>query len=219
MSGYHRDKAHRSHCEGFLAFAPRRNGLENRFPGGMLSSWSMRPISAFFTGILLFAGCGGSVMEIGGAGATGGSAGAGTGGRGGRDAGRPDAKDSGGGGDATSDYTEDLNCPPFSEPPPERECDPFATTSGCARGEACYPFVDYPTGPCDREEYGTRCGPAGSGQQGDPCPMGRCSPRFVCVVTGQGNQCIELCTMDGPRDCAPGLVCQPIDVEGFGGCF
>jgi hypothetical protein len=118
-----------------------------------------------------------------------------------------------------SDYTEDLNCPPFQGPPPERECDPFAARSGCGPGDACYPFVEYPTGPCDREEYGTRCAPAGSGQQGDPCELGRCSQGFVCVVTGQGNQCIELCRIERSGGCPAGLVCQPIDVEGFGGCF
>jgi hypothetical protein len=113
----------------------------------------MRPITGFFLGILLFVGCGGSVtIDPGGAGGTGGSGGTGASGRGGRDAGRPDARDGAAARDATSDYTDDLNCPPFDDPPPERECDPFAAQSGCARGEACYPFVDYPTGPCDREE-------------------------------------------------------------------
>jgi hypothetical protein len=154
------------------------------------------------------------------AGGNGGSAGAGGGGRGGRDAGRPDARDSGAGArDAASDYIDDLDCGPPTSNPPEQDCDPFAASSGCSRGEACYPFVDYPTGPCDREEYGTRCAPAGSGRQGDACEQGRCAQGFVCVVTGQGNQCIELCRIERAGVCPAGLVCLPIDVEGFGGCF
>jgi hypothetical protein len=79
--------------------------------------------------------------------------------------------------------------------------------------------VDYPTGPCDREEYGTQCAAEGFGRQGDACETGRCAGGFICVVTGQGDQCIELCVLDGPRTCPAGLVCQPVDVEGFGGCF
>jgi hypothetical protein len=171
-------------------------------------------------GLFWAAGCGGVAIQSEGTGGAGGSAGASGSGGGGRDAGRPDARDSGRDArDATNDYREDLNCPPQPDAPPIRECDPFAPATGCPLGEACYPFVDYPTGPCDREEYGTRCATEGSGRQGDACELGRCSGGFICVVTGQGDQCIELCLREGPRTCPEGLVCQPVDVEGFGGCF
>jgi hypothetical protein len=46
-----------------------------------------------------------------------------------------------------------------------------------------------------------------------------CGAGFVCVVSGSGNQCIQLCPLTGKDGCAPGLSCEPIDVEGFGGCL
>jgi len=168
-------------------------------------------------------GCGGSIAhddgESGGTGNAGGFFTGGAGGSGGtqrRDAGRDargDAKD------AARDYVDDLNCPDVRGTPPFRECDPFAQPNGCAFGDGCYPFVDYPTGPCDKEEYGTICRPPGFGRQGDPCAGGECASGFVCVITGQGNQCVELCQQGGRARCPAGLVCMPIDVEGFGGCF
>jgi len=171
-------------------------------------------------GLLWAAGCGGSVAVQDHGGGTGGSAGLGGTGGAGRDSGRPDARDSGPDvRDATSDYKEDLNCPPQPDAPPLLECDPFAPATGCPPGAACYPFVNYPTGPCDREEYGTECAAEGAGRQGDVCDVGRCAAGFICVVTGQGDQCIQLCRLDAPRSCPAGLVCQPVDVEGFGGCF
>ena len=84
----------------------------------------------------------------------------------------------------------------------------------------CYPFVEYPTGPCDTENYGTVCLAQGSSKQGEPCgSAGQCASGFVCVITGQGTQCVELCELGHPGQCPPGLFCLPIDVEGFGGCF
>ena len=41
--------------------------------------------------------------------------------------------------DAASDYTEDLNCPPITIRRPNASAIRLRATSGCARGEACYP--------------------------------------------------------------------------------
>jgi hypothetical protein len=172
--------------------------------------------------------CGGSVDAdgsggSGGIGASGGVSG-GTGGSGGtlKDSGK-DAKDSGK--DAKSDAGAggsagfvDPGCPDAAPPPPDYQCQPFENPTGCPFGEACYPWVDYPTGPCDHEEFGTICAPAGIGGQGDPC-TGLCAAGHVCVITGQGTQCVQLCQLIGEDNCPAGLFCVPIDVEGFGGCF
>src|SRR5690606_30167434 len=82
-----------------------------------------------------------------------------------KDAGKDAAKDAAGG---TGGFV-DPGCPDAAPPPPVFECDAFAEPSGCAFGEACYPWVDYPSGPCDFEEFGTICAPAGTGTQGEPC--------------------------------------------------
>jgi hypothetical protein len=174
--------------------------------------------------MLAFWACGGS-MEGDGFGGSSGASGAGgisSGGSGGlTDAGK-DAKDSGK--DAKADATGgsagyvDPGCPDASPPPPDYQCNPFDTPTGCGPGEGCYPWVVYPTGPCDFEDYGTSCAPAGVGQQGDPC-TGACAPFHVCVITGQGTQCIQMCKLDGPNLCPAGLICVPVDVEGIGGCW
>ena len=119
--------------------------------------------------------------------------------------------------------------PPYDDPgcedtPPPLEdysCDPFALDGGgCAPEEACQIFVDYPSEPCGQEFYGSFCVPAGTGRQGDGCMGGHeCGAGFVCVITGSGTQCIQLCKLDGPSGCPSGLVCEPIDVKGFGGCL
>lgn len=118
------------------------------------------------------------------------------------------------------DY-DDPGCP--STPPPLEDytCDPFSKTGGgCAAGEACQIFVDYPSEPCGQEYYGSACVPAGPGKQGDGCMGGQdCGPGYVCVITGSGTQCIQLCKLTGPSGCPSGLVCEPIDVKGFGGCL
>jgi hypothetical protein len=115
----------------------------------------------------------------------------------------------------------DPGCPPASELPPIDECDPLAAVSGCSEGESCFPYVDYPSGPCEVERYGTTCLPAGPGTQGDSCASQACAADHICVSTGRGTQCARLCGLasDAPRVCAPGLLCLPIDIEGFGGCL
>ncbi|MBI4703303.1 MAG: hypothetical protein HY744_19475 [Deltaproteobacteria bacterium] len=122
--------------------------------------------------------------------------------------------------DALPDYV-DPGCP--DKPPPIYDylCDPYDQFNGdCAPGEACFIYVQYPEEPCGQELYGSFCSVAGSGVQGDPCGGGLdCAGGFVCVVSGSGNQCVQLCKLNGPSGCPPGMVCEPIDVEGFGGCL
>lgn len=127
-------------------------------------------------------------------------------------------------GDASQDAFDEYIEPPCPDagPPIEAfECDPYNQASGqCLPTEGCYIFVEYPTEPCEQEIYGSLCLPAGSGGQGDPCggPQS-CGPGFVCVVSGSGTQCVELCSLTGQDGCPPGLVCESIDVQGFGGCL
>src|SRR5688572_9497395 len=116
---------------------------------------------------------------------------------------------------------EEPGCAPISSPPPRTECDPLAEDSGCPDGESCFPFVDYPSGPCEVERYGTLCEPSGSGIQGDSCALEPCSAEHICVSTGRGTQCARLCALneDSGEVCAAGLLCLPIDIGGFGGCL
>jgi len=118
---------------------------------------------------------------------------------------------------------------PFVEPrctdaPPPIEdysCDPYDQDNGdCVIGEACYIFVEYPSEPCGQEIFGTFCLPEGPGGQGEPCggPM-ECQAGFLCVVGDSGTQCVQFCPLEGASNCPGGLVCEPIDVEGFGGCI
>ncbi|HEU4581073.1 MAG TPA: hypothetical protein VFS67_22605 [Polyangiaceae bacterium] len=116
---------------------------------------------------------------------------------------------------------EDPGCPPVPPPPVASECDPMASAASCPAGQSCFPFVRYPTGPCEVEQYGTTCLPAGPGTQGESCERQACAAEHICISTGRGTQCARLCSFaDGaPNVCAPGLLCLPIDIEGFGGCL
>jgi hypothetical protein len=161
------------------------------------------------------AGCGDTVNVpgdgIGGAGGAGGSSstfsGSGSGNA------PPD-----GGADALPDYV-DPGCPDAAAPIEEFFCDPYEQ-QGCLRGEGCFIFVDYPTEPCGPETYGAFCAPAGFGGQGEPCFGAQdCQGGFTCVITGSGTQCVQLCALEGEDGCPAGLVCEAIDVEGFGGCL
>jgi hypothetical protein len=113
------------------------------------------------------------------------------------------------------------------QPPPPWDgevvwtCDPY-TNSGCNvdAGEACYPYIVYPADRCQQEQYGSSCGPAGYGGDGDPC-VGTtdCQAGFACFVTGEGTQCLALCSSTGmDRRCAAGLVCLPTDIPEVGAC-
>ena len=119
-----------------------------------------------------------------------------------------------------SSVYEDPGCPPPTPMVDAPQCDPLAEETGCAEGEACYPFVIYPTGPCGVERYGAWCTPAGDGRQGDSCARGGCAPGHVCVSTGEGTECVQLCALSIDQSrCPAGLLCLPIDIEGFGGCL
>lgn len=123
--------------------------------------------------------------------------------------------------DDTPPPIDDPGCP--DKPPPKHDfqCDPYSQGNGdCLAEEACYIFVNYPSEPCGQEIYGAFCSFAGPGSQGDACNGAfDCGAGFVCVISGSGNQCIELCKLEGVSGCAPGMICEPIDVEGFGGCL
>jgi hypothetical protein len=164
----------------------------------------------------LAGGCGSSV-HVGTAGQSGGNGGEGgfifLNGGGGSS---PDA-----GKDGALPDVVDPGCP--DQPPPieDFQCDPYNQFNGdCASGEACYIFVDYPSEPCGQEIYGAYCFLEGSGGQGAPCNGGLdCQAGHVCVITGSGTQCVQLCNLFGNDGCPPGLLCEAIDVEGFGGCL
>ncbi len=161
-------------------------------------------------------GCGPTVVEIKngeGGGGSGGGATAGNGGTAGLDAG-VDAKD------ALPDYV-DPGCPDAPPAATDFQCDPYNQQSGdCAPGEGCYIYVQYPQDACEQEVYGAYCAAAGPGFQGDPCGGGPdCGAGLVCVITGFGTQCVQLCPLSGVSGCPDGLSCEAIDVQGFGGCF
>ena len=161
-------------------------------------------------------GCGPTVIEIK-PGDGGGGAGGGTGGitttTPDWDAGL-DAKD------ALPDYV-DPGCPDAPPAETDFQCDPYNQNNGdCAPGEGCYIYVQYPQEACAQEIYGSYCQAAGGGTQGDPCGGGPdCGAGLVCVITGFGTQCVQLCPLSGASGCPDGLTCEAIDVEGFGGCF
>ncbi len=119
--------------------------------------------------------------------------------------------------DALPDY-EDPGCPDAEPPVVSYQCDVHAEPSGCPKGLACYPYIQYPGGPCQEELYGTMCVSAGSGGQGDPCGGG-CQEHFVCVISGQGNQCVRMCDLSASGGCDDGLVCEPLDIPDIGGCI
>jgi hypothetical protein len=122
--------------------------------------------------------------------------------------------------DAQPDYI-DPGCPDAAAPPTQFMCDPFHQDDGeCQPAEGCYIFAQASSDPCGGTVYGASCEPAGTGTQGAPCGSGSdCAAGFSCVVTGAGIQCIVLCQLQGTATCPSGLVCQPIDVQGFGGCL
>ncbi len=116
---------------------------------------------------------------------------------------------------------EEDGCPPRGAQPDISECDPLSELPQCPEGMSCFPFVSYPSGPCEVERFGAMCQPAGSGVQGDSCSNSRCAADHICVSTGRGTQCARLCSLvsGSTNVCAPGLLCLPIDIEGFGGCL
>ncbi len=161
-------------------------------------------------------GCGSTVVEI--------TPGEGGGGEGGGSTTEPDGgfiiDGSADAKDALPDYV-DPGCPDAGPPPTQFQCDPYDQNNGdCFMGEACYIFVQYPQEKCEQEIYGSFCAIAGDGDQGDGCNGPQdCGAGLVCVITGFGTQCVQFCPLSGDSGCPPGLTCEAIDVEGFGGCF
>ncbi len=112
----------------------------------------------------------------------------------------------------------DPKCPNTPPPNTAYECD-VAKQKGCKAGEACSPFVDYPTDPCDPETYGSLCIPAGTGTQGSACDGQRaCAAGYICVITGAGTNCAKYCDLNNPSGCTDGLICDAVDVSGVGVC-
>lgn len=161
-------------------------------------------------------GTGGEVGSGGGPRtATGGFAGAGAA-RPGLD--EPDAPDVV---DEWSSY-EPVACPETPPDPWLEACELFAVEDVCPEGTTCLPYSVYPAAddPCGKEQFGTDCFLVGSGRQGDPCAMGGCAAGHLCVLTGDGTQCVQLCDTFGGDTCPAGLLCEPIDVRpGIGGCY
>lgn len=114
---------------------------------------------------------------------------------------------------------EDPGCEEDLAPIVEMDCDPFDPVASCDSGQACRPFVQYPSSPCEPERFGSRCEWPGTGQQGDACGLEACAAGLLCVATGQGTQCAQVCPLPSASGCAPGLVCGSIDIEGIGTCF
>jgi hypothetical protein len=129
----------------------------------------------------------------------------------------PGLTDGGAREDAT--YTDPV-CKDAGPAPPQNRCDAFQQT-GCRSGEGCYPFVVYPSGPCEQERYGTNCSPAGSLATGQPCGGGgaRCAPGNVCVITGSGTKCMHICRLGEANACPEGQICSPVDVAGYAACL
>jgi hypothetical protein len=116
-------------------------------------------------------------------------------------------------------FREDA-CPDVYMPPPTIECDPFAQST-CGAGLACYPIPPRASDNCHPGKYSTMCLPAGQGTQGSPCGDGTdCAAGFICVKSGEGDQCVKLCRTDQFNSCTDGRVCREVDVTGseWGGC-
>ena len=119
--------------------------------------------------------------------------------------------------DALSEY-KDPGCPDAEKPTDDFQCDPNGNDSECGPGLGCYPFVSYPSTPCGQETYGSQCLFVGSSGQGESCDNG-CQAHHICVVSGQGTQCIEMCDLNLANPCSDGLVCVAVDIPGVGGCL
>lgn len=126
--------------------------------------------------------------------------------------------------DEVGELYDEERCPDAVQRVERVECDPLAETdpdrsSDCPEFQGCYPYVHYPSAPCEPETFGTRCDVAGTGLQGESCSFARCAPGYLCVVTGRGLQCAELCRLPGINTCAGGFICGSLDIDGFGVCI
>lgn len=118
-------------------------------------------------------------------------------------------------------FVESMVCPEVVAQAPRYECDPWAEESGCGPLEGCYPVVIYPRGPCEVERFGSECRAAGAGIHGEACDAQGCAEGHVCVSTRRGTYCSQTCAFNTgvQSKCPPGLLCQPIDIDGFGACL
>lgn len=132
-----------------------------------------------------------------------------------KDAGKDASGDADNTKDALPDYV-DPGCPDTEPPIPQFECDPYK--DNCGTGKTCYPFIETSNDPCEQEVYGASCIFAGSAGQGEPCGAG-CKSGHVCVLTGQGTQCVKMCDLNNPNPCKDGLTCTAVDIPGIGGCI
>ncbi len=119
--------------------------------------------------------------------------------------------------DAEEIYVDPI-CPDAPPPPTKYACDPLAANTGCPAGEGCFPWIQYPTVPCEYEVYGSTCMPPGSGTQGTPC-SGSCATGYICVVSGAGNVCTKMCKLGVIGACPEGYVCESTDAPGIGSCI
>lgn len=116
-------------------------------------------------------------------------------------------------------FREDA-CPDSPAISPPLECDPFVQTT-CPRGQACYPIPPRASDNCHPGRYSALCLFAGLGTQGSPCgDVTDCAAGFICVKSGEGDQCVKLCHTNEFGACADGRVCREVDVtgSGWGGC-
>ncbi len=113
----------------------------------------------------------------------------------------------------------DPGCAPAMKVQGRHACNPFAQSDEeCGLGYRCVPYVRY-ANQCKTEEIGTECEVAGTGQQGDDCTVAECAAGFVCVTAGSGFQCAALCQLTATGDtCTSGLICTPLDVDGYYVC-
>lgn len=121
--------------------------------------------------------------------------------------------------DELGDRFNEQQCPDEVQRIESVECDPLGEQSQCGLGEGCYPYVHYPSSRCEPETFGTRCDTSGAGMQGERCAGERCAHGFLCVVTGRGTECAQLCRMPGPNTCPDGFICGSLDIDGFGVCI
>jgi hypothetical protein len=117
-------------------------------------------------------------------------------------------------------------CPDAGAPPNQVTCNVFDPNGCigavcCGPGQACYPVVQPPQGPCQTESYGAFCLQSGTGTQGAPCgDTVNCAGGYVCLITGSSTECAKMCDLqnDG-HGCPDGFDCQPIDIPGFSACL
>jgi hypothetical protein len=159
----------------------------------------------------------------GGVGGGAGVGGSGLAGRGGTGGGGTAGRDAGPDADAgEEDPYVDPGCPNTPAPEGVRECDIFATPSGCPEGTGCYPDLVHPFGSgCDQQTLNLLCRVAGTGIQGDLCGGGTdgCAPGFTCIVGAEsGKRCLRICNPAMGLFCEPGAICGDTDARGIGVC-